>query len=101
MEGQIQNIPAPPQIGAPVSIIEQPVVTQLTGVKKLDVKHLGKLQVFQFFCVFGSLIIIRCFSNCKCIIAQNIRAKTISFINFINQRGRLSKVIKTQLLLLL
>ena len=49
MEGYIQNIPAPPQIGPTVSIIEQPVVTQISRFKMITVKHLGKLQVFQFF----------------------------------------------------
>ena len=62
MEGQIQDIPETIQIRAPVSIIQQPGVPQRTGVGKSAVKRLGKLQVFQFFCVFSSLILIPCFS---------------------------------------
>ena len=41
MEGQIQNILAPPQTGAPVSIIQQPGVPQSAGVKVPAVKCLG------------------------------------------------------------
>ena len=41
MEGQVQNIPAPTQIGAPVSIIQQPGIPQCAGIKKSTVKFLG------------------------------------------------------------
>lgn len=43
MEDQIQNIPVPPQIGAPVSIVQQLGVPQSTGVRKPAVLCLGEV----------------------------------------------------------